>query len=180
MWQWETPGQRSCVAAAAQVELIEQPFTVITLADVNLVNLERVGFGLRNFDMAIVPKVRPPVLAQFPLGRLRAQNRRSQRHTCLCFHTLIPAAPHAAVVRQWLAAFAHLCMVTLRCSRQAAPALLRTMLPLKADICHDCSAPISQRTCTRMYRDDIPGQPLPHPRALVGWTAEYACAACRT
>ena len=45
MWQWETPGQRSCVAAVAQVELIEQPFTVITLADVNLVNLERVGFG---------------------------------------------------------------------------------------------------------------------------------------
>ena len=44
--------------AVVQVELIEQPFTVITLADVNLVNLERVGFGLRNFDMAIVPKAR--------------------------------------------------------------------------------------------------------------------------
>lgn len=39
------------------VELIEMPFTVITLADVNVVNLERVGFGLRAFDMAIVPKV---------------------------------------------------------------------------------------------------------------------------
>ncbi|KAK9903552.1 hypothetical protein WJX75_008667 [Coccomyxa subellipsoidea] len=38
------------------VELIEMPFTVITLADVNVVNLERVGFGLRAFDMAIVPK----------------------------------------------------------------------------------------------------------------------------
>jgi nucleosome binding factor SPN SPT16 subunit len=31
---------------------------VITLADVNIVNLERVGFGLRNFDMAVVPKAR--------------------------------------------------------------------------------------------------------------------------
>lgn len=32
------------------------------MADVNLVNLERVGFGLRNFDMAIVPKVRTELL----------------------------------------------------------------------------------------------------------------------
>lgn len=42
------------------VELIEMPFTVVTLADINVVNLERVGFGLRNFDMAIVPKVGHP------------------------------------------------------------------------------------------------------------------------
>jgi nucleosome binding factor SPN SPT16 subunit len=40
-----------------QVELIEMPFTVITCADMLLVNLERVGFNLRNFDMTIVFKV---------------------------------------------------------------------------------------------------------------------------
>ena len=38
------------------VELTEQPFTVITLSEVVVVNLERVGFGLRNFDMALVFK----------------------------------------------------------------------------------------------------------------------------
>lgn len=42
------------------VELIETPPTVITLSEVNIINLERVGFGLRNFDMAIVFKVHPP------------------------------------------------------------------------------------------------------------------------
>jgi Histone chaperone Rttp106-like len=43
------------------VELIEMPFTVITCADVLLVNLERVGFNLRNFDMTIVFKVCTPL-----------------------------------------------------------------------------------------------------------------------
>lgn len=38
------------------VELTEMPFTVTTLADVEIVNLERVGFNLKNFDMAIVFK----------------------------------------------------------------------------------------------------------------------------
>lgn len=38
------------------VELIEHPFTVITCASILLVNLERVGFNLRNFDMTIVFK----------------------------------------------------------------------------------------------------------------------------
>eukprot|EP00898_Chlorokybus_atmophyticus_P001471 jgi/Chlat1/2324/Chrsp17S02801 len=38
------------------VELIEQPFLVITLNEIEVVNLERVGFGLKNFDMAIVFK----------------------------------------------------------------------------------------------------------------------------
>ena len=38
------------------VELTEMPFTVIPLAEVNLVNLERVGFNLRNFDMIFVWK----------------------------------------------------------------------------------------------------------------------------
>lgn len=38
------------------VELIETPFFVISLKDIEVVNLERVGFGLKNFDMAIVFK----------------------------------------------------------------------------------------------------------------------------
>ena len=40
-----------------QVELIEMPFSVVTCQDILLVNLERVGFNLRNFDMTIVFKV---------------------------------------------------------------------------------------------------------------------------
>ena len=32
------------------------PFTVVTLAEVAIVSLERVGFNLRNLDMAIVFK----------------------------------------------------------------------------------------------------------------------------
>lgn len=39
------------------VELIDMPFTVITMAEVNIINLERVGFNLRNFDMTLVFKV---------------------------------------------------------------------------------------------------------------------------
>lgn len=38
------------------VELTEMPFTVISIADIEIVNLERVGFNLKNFDMAIVLK----------------------------------------------------------------------------------------------------------------------------
>ena len=38
------------------VELTEMPFTVIPLSEVNLVNLERVGFNLRNFDMIFIWK----------------------------------------------------------------------------------------------------------------------------
>ncbi|KAI3435579.1 hypothetical protein D9Q98_001644 [Chlorella vulgaris] len=38
------------------VELTEMPFTVYTLSEVNLVNLERVGFNLRNFDMVFIFK----------------------------------------------------------------------------------------------------------------------------
>ena len=40
-----------------QVELIDMPFTVITMTEVNIVNLERVGFNLKNFDMTLVFKV---------------------------------------------------------------------------------------------------------------------------
>ncbi|KAK1584243.1 hypothetical protein Q3G72_031152 [Acer saccharum] len=38
------------------VELIENPFVVITLSEIEIVNLERVGLGQRNFDMTIVFK----------------------------------------------------------------------------------------------------------------------------
>ena len=40
------------------VELVEMPFTVVAIPDVAIVNLERVGFNLRNFDMVIIFKVR--------------------------------------------------------------------------------------------------------------------------
>ena len=38
------------------VELTEMPFCVISISDIEVVNLERVGFNLKNFDMAIVFK----------------------------------------------------------------------------------------------------------------------------
>lgn len=38
------------------VELIEQPFLVVTLNDIEIVNLERVGLGQKAFDMTIVFK----------------------------------------------------------------------------------------------------------------------------
>ncbi|KAL7235426.1 hypothetical protein ACSBR1_018840 [Camellia fascicularis] len=38
------------------VELIETPFVVITLNEIEIVNLERVGLGQKNFDMTIVFK----------------------------------------------------------------------------------------------------------------------------
>lgn len=39
------------------IELIEVPPTVIATEDIEIVNLERVGFNLKNFDIAIVFKV---------------------------------------------------------------------------------------------------------------------------
>ena len=39
------------------VELVEMPFTVVAIPEVAIVNLERVGFNLRNFDMVIIFKV---------------------------------------------------------------------------------------------------------------------------
>lgn len=39
------------------VELVESPATVVAMPSVAIVNLERVGFNLRNFDMVIVFKV---------------------------------------------------------------------------------------------------------------------------
>ncbi|XP_059648380.1 FACT complex subunit SPT16-like [Cornus florida] len=38
------------------VELVETPFLVITLSEIEIVNLERVGLGQKNFDMTIVFK----------------------------------------------------------------------------------------------------------------------------
>lgn len=38
------------------VQLTEPPFTVVTLTDIEVVHLERVQFGLKNFDMVIVFK----------------------------------------------------------------------------------------------------------------------------
>ncbi|CAI0465618.1 unnamed protein product [Linum tenue] len=43
-------------ASTCLVELIETPFLVVTLAEVEIVNLERVGLGQKNFDMTIVFK----------------------------------------------------------------------------------------------------------------------------
>lgn len=44
------------------VELVESPATVVAMPAVAIVNLERVGFNLRNFDMVIVFKVCAPSL----------------------------------------------------------------------------------------------------------------------
>ncbi|CAN9298072.1 unnamed protein product [Alternaria alternata] len=45
------------------VQLTERPFTCLTLSEIEIVHLERVQFGLRNFDMVVVFKDynRPPV-----------------------------------------------------------------------------------------------------------------------
>ncbi|OIR58647.1 MAG: FACT complex component Spt16-related protein [Amphiamblys sp. WSBS2006] len=57
------------------VYLTEPPFTVITLSDVEVVSLERVIFGLKNFDMVFVffDKASPPVsIASIPMNSLEA------------------------------------------------------------------------------------------------------------
>ncbi|PVI02358.1 FACT complex subunit spt16 [Periconia macrospinosa] len=52
-----------CPTTDCLVQLTEPPFTCITLSEIEIVHLERVQFGLRNFDMVIVFKDynRPPV-----------------------------------------------------------------------------------------------------------------------
>ena len=57
------------------VELIEMPFTCVGCADILCVNLERVGFNLRNFDMAVIYKVGTPV------GWRRAKGYRDENCT---------------------------------------------------------------------------------------------------
>nr|KYP76018.1 FACT complex subunit SPT16 [Cajanus cajan] len=42
--------------SACLVELIETPFLVVTLSEIEIVNLERVGLGQKNFDMTVVFK----------------------------------------------------------------------------------------------------------------------------
>lgn len=48
------------------VELVEVPATVIAMPSVAIVNLERVGFNLRNFDMVVVFKVYPDFSTAVP------------------------------------------------------------------------------------------------------------------
>lgn len=45
------------------VQLIEPPFLVVTLSDLEVVHLERVQYGLKNFDMVLVPRdfTKPPI-----------------------------------------------------------------------------------------------------------------------
>ncbi|KAF2009300.1 FACT complex subunit spt16 [Aaosphaeria arxii CBS 175.79] len=45
-----------CPTTDCLVQLTEPPFTCITLSEVEIVHLERVQFGLRNFDMVVVFK----------------------------------------------------------------------------------------------------------------------------
>ncbi|KAL6220165.1 hypothetical protein ACLB2K_007922 [Fragaria x ananassa] len=53
------PHKSSCFivpTSSCLVELIETPFVVITLSEIEIVNLERVGLGQKNFDLTIVFK----------------------------------------------------------------------------------------------------------------------------
>jgi nucleosome binding factor SPN SPT16 subunit len=54
------------------VELTQMPFTVVSLGDIEIVNLERVGFNLKNFDMAIVFKVQRGEAATVVAAQLAA------------------------------------------------------------------------------------------------------------
>lgn len=53
------PYKSSCFVvptSSCLVELVEMPFVIISLSEIEIVNLERVGLGQKNFDMAIVFK----------------------------------------------------------------------------------------------------------------------------
>src|SRR6185369_14037521 len=55
------------------VHLIDLPFLVITMAEVEVVNLERIQYGLKNFDMVLIFKdySRPPVhINTIPMSQL--------------------------------------------------------------------------------------------------------------
>lgn len=54
---WPLTTAAPCPRRPLQVELTEMPFVVVPLEDIEIINLERVGFNLKNFDMAIVFKV---------------------------------------------------------------------------------------------------------------------------
>ena len=64
------PQQVTCL-----VELIEMPFTVVGCADILLVNLERVGFNLRNFDMTIIFKARDVDAQSLRMAELKTAHR---------------------------------------------------------------------------------------------------------
>ena len=61
------------VSPAAICELIEWPFFVVSLNDIEIVNLERVIFGIKSFDLALVFKdfTRPVMrIDSVPVGSL--------------------------------------------------------------------------------------------------------------
>lgn len=55
MFEHLSPDRWSCVLC--QVSLIEVPFLVVTLDEIEIVSLERVGMSKKSFDMTIVFKV---------------------------------------------------------------------------------------------------------------------------
>ncbi|KAJ1379296.1 PH-like domain superfamily [Sesbania bispinosa] len=54
--EFDQPLRGTWLPWACLVELIETPFLVVTLSEIEIVNLERVGLGQTNFDMTIVFK----------------------------------------------------------------------------------------------------------------------------
>lgn len=91
MHAWRRSSVFMLPSSTCLVELTEMPFSVIALDDIEIVNLERVGFNLKNFDMAIVWKdfnkdVRLPCMAAHPTSLpLRACTQRIGRGiACLC------------------------------------------------------------------------------------------------
>ncbi|CAJ0640789.1 14898_t:CDS:10 [Entrophospora sp. SA101] len=55
------------------VHLVDLPFLIITMADVEVVNLERIQYGLKNFDMVLIFKdySRPPIhINTIPMSQL--------------------------------------------------------------------------------------------------------------
>ena len=67
------------------VELTEMPFTVITLTEVGIMSLERVGFALKNFDLAIVFKVTTPGFASHaPCQQLQVEFARKKKWQRRC------------------------------------------------------------------------------------------------
>ena len=63
------------------VELVEVPATVIAMPSVAIVNLERVGFNLRNFDMVVVFKVCPDFPTAVPMSLISALRMKRARHS---------------------------------------------------------------------------------------------------
>ena len=81
------------------VELVESPATVIAMPAVAIVNLERVGFNLRNFDMVVVYKV-CHVSACLSVRAV----------CCLCVCVCVCACVCASDIKSWLYAATISCM----------------------------------------------------------------------